>query len=258
MVSAGVDDAEVVACRGDVKVDLVDHGSGGICKVDANDAANRACNLVHESAGLAEELVLGVLRELCNFNVVNLAVVVKMAKDVSDHILERRRGGDARSLEDVGGGVGVKAANRKILGAEACGNARNESVGAIEALGARLGEVVEIHYVLGEALTLDAHGHIGARCGNRDDIEIDGGCDDATEVVVGVISGELTAARNRVESGVAIRAVKGCEFVDRLCVARFLCLKCRLSVDVGQLFVKGSVQECFFQFNGFHGKSPSL
>ena len=61
VVSPGVDNAEIVACGGNVKIKLFDNGGGGIFKINGYYSTCGASDLIHKSAGLAEEFVLGVL-----------------------------------------------------------------------------------------------------------------------------------------------------------------------------------------------------
>ena len=78
VVSACVDDAEAISCLGKVKINLLNNRRRGICKVDRNDTACSASHLVHKSARLAEELVFGILRDLCKSYEINASFVVEM------------------------------------------------------------------------------------------------------------------------------------------------------------------------------------
>ena len=180
---------------------------------------------IHQTAGLAEEAVLGVLRQFRDFHVADLAVVVNVVENVSDHVLERGGRGDARAFEHVGGGVSVKAADRQSLLAEARDHAGNQRIGFFVPRG--VGRVVnaEVHNVLGEALALDPDDRACRGGGDRNDVEVDGGGDHATVVMVGVVAGKLASARNRVERRFAIRAVELFEFFHRVQVARLLRLQ---------------------------------
>ena len=101
VVAAGVDNAKAVARAGHIKINLFNDGSGGVGKVDGNDTACRASDLIHKSAGLAEELGLGLLRDLRDGNEINAAVVVEMRKHKSYHIFKSRGRGKSRALENA-------------------------------------------------------------------------------------------------------------------------------------------------------------
>ena len=68
MVSAGIEYAESIALCGKVKRYLLNNGIGVVFKIDSNNTAYRGCGLIHQSAGLAEEYVFGVLTYLCYLN----------------------------------------------------------------------------------------------------------------------------------------------------------------------------------------------
>ena len=101
VVASRVDDAKTVAERGEIKLQLFHHGGLGIGKVDGHDAACGAGDLVHQSAGLAEEDVLGILRDAGDLHEGDPAAVVEMVEDRADHVLKGGRGGKPRASWDV-------------------------------------------------------------------------------------------------------------------------------------------------------------
>ena len=101
MDSGAITNAEIVAVRGHIKVDFIDHGRLGICKINSNYTADSASHLIHKSAGLTEKYVFGVLRDHSDLNVVDLAVIVGVVEDISNHILKCGGGRKSRALEDV-------------------------------------------------------------------------------------------------------------------------------------------------------------
>ena len=76
MRTARVDDAEGIALCGKVKIDAARGGSLRIFKVDGDETACGASDLIHQTARLAEMHVLRVLRDLGNFDVIDLAAII--------------------------------------------------------------------------------------------------------------------------------------------------------------------------------------
>ena len=101
MASAGVYDAKGISAGGKIKIELLDNGICRVGKVDLNERADRACHLVEQTAGLAEELVLRRLSYLRDFNIAHLAVIKQMVKNSSEQDFKRRRGRKARAGEHI-------------------------------------------------------------------------------------------------------------------------------------------------------------
>ena len=76
MRTARVDDAEGIALSRKVKIDAARGGSFRIFEVDGNETTCSASDLVHQTARLAEMHVLCILRDLGNFDVIDLAAVI--------------------------------------------------------------------------------------------------------------------------------------------------------------------------------------
>ncbi len=68
VTSAGIQDAQAIARRGQVQGDLLHHRMGGVGKVNGHHAAHRGGGLIHQPAGLAEEDVLRVLADLSDLH----------------------------------------------------------------------------------------------------------------------------------------------------------------------------------------------
>ena len=216
VVAAGVDDAEVVARGGHVEGQSLDDRGGGVGEVDGHDTAHGAGYLIHETAGLAKELVLGVLGDLGEGDLVHTALVVEVGEDGADHILKGGGGGQTRALEDGGHGAGVKAAHGVAVIDKASANACNEGGGGAELGRVRLIIGSDLHGILAEALAPEADDTIGAGGGHSQDIQADGGGDDTAVVVVGVVARQLTAAGHGEETHLTVGAVHGGEGLAEL------------------------------------------
>ena len=256
VVSARVYDAEVVACRGNIKGHLVDNGSLGIVEIDSNDTANCASDLIHKSAGLTEEDVLGILRELCDFNVIDLSVVIEVAEYVSYHILKSGGRGKSRAFENVGGGVSVKAADSVAFLKEARAHTCDDRRGRAEFCLVGCCVCLKINYVLREALALDADNAVLASRCYRDDIEVNRRRNYASVVVVCVVARELTSSCNRVESDLSVSAVDSRELVYSGRVTRLLCGNCSLTVDISKSCINSAGCDMSLHLSCVHDISP--
>ena len=256
VVAARIHDAEVVARARNIKIDLFDHGFLRVGKVDGNDPADGAGNLIHQSAGFAEEYVLRILREFGDLHVVHASVVVEVAQNVADHILKRRGRRNPRAFEHIGSRISVKAADGMTVLAEACRHARDQSPRAFGFPVRGCAEDVDVYHVLAEAFALDTDHAPLAFCGNGNDVEVNRRGDHTTVVVVGMVAREFASARDRIERGVAIGPVKVFKFSDGFRIAFFLRGERVGAVDVGQALVKLPAFESRKQFGGFHLGSP--
>ena len=114
MAALGIADAHDKAMLGQVDLGLAHHRVFGILEIDGNDAAHRAGCLVHQTAGLAEENILGILADLGNADLpelLHIIVIVLAAEDGPDTDLKGSRAGKAGAPQHVAGGVGIKAAH---------------------------------------------------------------------------------------------------------------------------------------------------
>ena len=115
MIAARIHNAKHISLLGKRCLNGLDHGLCGIGKVNENKAANGTSRLIHEAAGLAEENILGVLRNLRDLHIGNRTVIIQIVHHVADHHLKGRRGGNTASLQNLGGAVGIKTANGMIF-----------------------------------------------------------------------------------------------------------------------------------------------
>ena len=111
MAGAGVHDAQGVAGLGEVVVHLPHHGSGGVGKVDGHRAAHGGAHLVHQTAGLAEVDVLGILADLGDLNGGEGVLTEEVIENVAHQHLVGGGGGQAGAGQHAGGSPGVKAAH---------------------------------------------------------------------------------------------------------------------------------------------------
>ena len=112
--------------------------------------------------------------------------------------------------------------------------------------------MIQIHGVLREALAFDADDAVRIGRGNRDDVQVNRGCNHPPVVVVGVVPGKLASSGNRVERGLAVGPVKPFKGLHCGTVAGFLRLQCGGAVDVGQALVKSAALESGLEFRGNH------
>lgn len=205
MVAAGVDDAEAVACRSEVERELFNDRFLRVLEVDRDESADSARGLIHQTGGLAEEDVLGVLRDLRDLGVLDLAVVVEAVEYETDHVLESGGGRESGALEDVGGGVSVIAADLVAVLEEAAAHTGDYRLrGVVEVL--IDGRIGDVDLVDREAFGLDVDVHIAARRSCGDDVEVDGSCEHLAVVVVGVVAGDLASASDREKGYLAVGA----------------------------------------------------
>ena len=104
MISACVDDAKRMVAGSEVKIDLFDYGLSGVVEIYLNEAADGAGHLIHQTAGLAEILILGELRYLRYLNGADFAVVIEIIEHRAEQHFKRRRGRETRAGEDVRSG----------------------------------------------------------------------------------------------------------------------------------------------------------
>ena len=247
MIAAGVDDAEIVPLRGDIKRFLGDDGRFRIGKIDGYNATDGACHLIHQSTGLAEEGVLRVLRHFGDFHVVYGAAIEHMRENSADHVLKGGGGGKSRAFEHGRGGVGVKTARQKSSVGKGVSHACDDGRRGGKFRRIRCGIAVKCYHILRKTLALDAHCLPVCLGGNGDDVQIDRGGDNTAVVVVGVVAGKLAAPRHGEEGKLPIGAVKGSEGFDCFYVALSLCADMLGAVQTGELFVKVSRANGFYK-----------
>ena len=91
VIRARVDDAERIAGLLKVKRQLLDHGPGRVPEVDEHHATHARRRLVHQTTGLAEVDVLGVLADLRNFHGGERLAKKQLIENRADEHLERSR-----------------------------------------------------------------------------------------------------------------------------------------------------------------------
>ena len=127
----GVDDAQGVTAVGKVKVDLFHNRRSGVCKVDKDQTSDRRRHLVHQTRGLSEVDVFGVLSDLGNFDGRELIFKEQTVEDSADQNLESGGAGKTRAGENCGADLRVEAAELTAACLECCGNAAHKSGGRI-------------------------------------------------------------------------------------------------------------------------------
>ena len=109
MVCPGINDAQSMAAAGEIKVHRPDIRMRLVREVNGNQSANRGSRLVHQTAGLAEEHILGILADLSHFRLRYLTRKEQMVDDgANEHLIGCGRA-EARTGQDRGLTVGIKA-----------------------------------------------------------------------------------------------------------------------------------------------------
>ena len=200
MGGAGVDDAEAVVGAGEVVVHPLHRGSGGVVEVDGHHTAHGGADLVQQTAGLAEESVLGPLADLRQLDGVQRAAAAQPVQDRPDQDLKGRRGGEPGARDDVGVNAGVEAPRGEARRGDARRHAPHQGGGAA-VLGLRrlqLGEG-DLH----GGIALGDHPNpiqaVGRGAGQH--IQVHAGAEGVAVLVVGVVAAQLGAAGGAVEGG---------------------------------------------------------
>ena len=256
VVSAGIDNAEAVPGTGKIEIDFPDLRLGGIGKINGDNAADGAGNLIHQSAGLAEELILRILCEHCNLHRGNFSVIVEMVQDISDHVLKCGGRGKSASFEHAGSRVGIKAADFVSVFDKSGCHAGNDGIRVTEPCGVRRIVTHEVHHVFRKALRLDADGASPDGRNDGDNIKINGSGDHAAVVMVGVIARKLTAPRNRIQGDFTVRAVQLRKRSKCVGITCSFGKNRRVTVKMTELFIKRSV--CDLIQEGFDVHSGSF
>ena len=109
MAGLAVDDAQGMAAGGEIKVHRLDDRMVLIEEVNGHQIPYGRGGLVHQTAGLAEEDVLGVLADLGNFRLGDLAAEEQPIDNGADQHLKGRGGAQAGAGKHRGLAVGIKA-----------------------------------------------------------------------------------------------------------------------------------------------------
>ena len=116
MAGTGIDDAESIAFLCQVEIDLLNDGLLHIGKIDGNNTADRGGGLIHQAAGLAEPVVLGLLAHLGDLHCIKGIVTIEIVENDTCQGLESGRGGKAGAAQHAAGAIGIKTADCKTAG----------------------------------------------------------------------------------------------------------------------------------------------
>ena len=112
MISAAVDDAQGIACFLQIQGNLLNLRAVRIRKVNGHHAAQGACHLIHQPAGLAEKNVFRILADLGDGNRGFLSPGKKGVDDIAQQHLKGGGAGQPGAFQHAGGCIGVKAFHR--------------------------------------------------------------------------------------------------------------------------------------------------
>ena len=193
MAGTGVDDAQGVTAGGEIKIHRLDHGIIGLSKVNRHHTAYGGGGLVHETAGLAKEHVLGVLADHGNFRLGHPAVKEQVVQNGANEDLIGGGGAEAGAGQHRGFHVGVKATDRATQLHEAGGHAPNQGGGGVH-LGGHRGQAIQRHGGHGVALGENADDAGIRHTDGGDHVQIYGSGQDPAMLMVGVVTADLRAA----------------------------------------------------------------
>ena len=133
---------------------------GRVLEVDGDNAADGAGGLVHQTAGLAEEHILGILADLGDLDLVELLhviVVVLAAQDGTDADLKGCGAGQTGAAQHIAGGVAVKAAHLAACIHNALGDAADQGRGVLGLARLRdeVGDIDIVNFVKAQGLDAD-------------------------------------------------------------------------------------------------------
>ena len=240
---------------------LADHRVGRVLEVDGDNAADGAGGLVHQTAGLAEEHILGILADLGDLDLVELLhviVVVLAAQDGTDADLKGCGAGQTGAAQHVAGGVAVKAAHLAARIHDALGYAADQGRGVLGLARLRdeVGDIDIVNFV--KAQGLDADDIFLIRGDDGHHIQVDRACQHHTVIVVSVVAADLGAARGGIEAHRAVGAVFLFKFVDQVGIALALLLHGVCAVQLGKGGVVFALCDLLFEFNGICHDSTHL
>ena len=167
---------------------------GGILEVDGDNAAHGAGSLIHQTAGLAEEHILGKLTDLGNFDLIqqlHIVAVVLAAQDGTHADLKGGGAGQPGAAQHAAGGVAVKAAHLAAGIQNALGNAADEGGRMLRlvGLGRQDGKIHIINFFKAVGLHTDDVFLVGGN--HRHNVQVDRACQNHTVVVVGVVAADF-------------------------------------------------------------------
>ena len=196
MVRAAVDDAEGVARRGEVKINLLHHRMIVVLKINGHHAAHGGPHLVQQPAGLAEIDIFRVLPDLGQLHRGAFAIMEQAVENVPQQHLQSGAGAEAAALEYVGNRIGIEALQPAALPGKPGGDSPQNGNGAVILLRMYL-QIIQLHHVHGKTLALESDHTlpIGRRNGN--DVQINAPRQHAAMLVVRVVAADLRPARRR-------------------------------------------------------------
>ena len=193
VVAACGGDDKVVSVIGEVDFDGGDDGVLRVFEVDSYNAAVCTCNLVHKAAGFSEVDVFGFLAHDGKIGCGESVIVVKVVENRAQKDLDRCRAAQARALEDSGADVGLKAADIAATLYYCSGNAFYQGICGSEKrlLG---GEVRKVHFYCHVAFAVEDDFVVLGGMDRGYGVQVDGSCYDLSEIVVCMVSAELSPA----------------------------------------------------------------
>ena len=190
MAAAGV--GETQGQPHGVKVGL--HGLNGIgLEIDVDGLAQRAGELAHQTAGLAEETVFRFLGGAGDDHRVHLPAVEEHGEDAPDEHLKGGGGAEPRAGGQGAADVGVKAADLQSQLVEGGQHPAYQGFGRAEVC--RLGgEMVDTHLKIRQNFRMNMHNFGTIRLKIGGDAPADGRGQNPTVLVVSMVAGKLGPA----------------------------------------------------------------
>ena len=164
-------------------------------EIDIDCVPKRAGQLIHKAAGLAEILVLGLLRCAGDDNRIDLAVVEQLAQDLANEHGVCRGRTQTRTRGQRRSDLGVEAAAVQTKFAEGCDHAADEGFRRTEFTGAH-GGVVQPDRKIAVTFGVDVDGVFAVLLKIGVQAEVNGGGQDPALLVIRVVAGKLRPAGN--------------------------------------------------------------
>ena len=196
VVSAAVNDAKRISCFSKVEVDLLDLWLCGILKVNVNQAANTGCHLIHQTAGLAEVNIFGILANLCDLYSRQLFVIEQFVQNGTEQHLKGSRGTEAAAGKNRGTDSCIKTFQFCPLLGKAGSDAANQSRCGVLFF---FTDSQIIQGNLNSRITLGLHTDDVAaiKADICNGFQIHRGCENAAALVIGMVTTDFRSARSR-------------------------------------------------------------
>ncbi len=214
--------------------------------------------MVHQTAGLAEIFIFGVL---CNFrdgNRVYRAVVVKIVEHGAHEYLIRRRGRKPRPRQYARSGCRIKTADFVAVIEKALAHPAHKGGGmsGFVFLHGQIRKVYDIHRI---ACAFYTDNILGIYCRRRDSVQINPCRQHLAVVVVGVVAADFGSAGGGKQADIPLTVIQTGKFVCQSGIAVILCADGFVrNIYTAQTFVIRTCIQGFFQCSACRHRETSF